>query len=399
MKNKVDNVFKVLIFVTIAWYVILALSHYFNQRALWNDEECVFQSIHNFSSHELFSKSLAALQVFPRVYLYLIQSFSKNFDFQLLSLRFFPFLFMMLGFFAWLKIASLYFKNKWEYFLFAFSWAGSITLIYYAAELKQYSMDVLAAALLILFIHYQRNFDERPSGMKSYYCLLFLLPFLLLFSYPVLFFLSIPLVNLVVKQNKNKTPLIIYLFSLGICLGISYLFDIRLRPTVTLNKEWGDYFISLSSTGDFFKTFGEGVNNLFSRWFIEKPKILRAIGRIFVMFGLINLIYSFRHIKDWKKGIYSLSSIAVFVFCVMILAGALKKYPFTVPRTSLFFCPIVLFLTIEGFRVLKRFNEKIYKVVTSLYFLFLLVVSLGLAREIFLGDLGAQSVIWSRSIF
>jgi hypothetical protein len=79
-----------IMFVVVAWYVALATTHYFNQRPMWNDEACVFESIEHFEPRQMFTTPLRALQVFPRVHLFLIQQFSKVFDFHLLSLRFFP---------------------------------------------------------------------------------------------------------------------------------------------------------------------------------------------------------------------------------------------------------------------------------------------------------------------
>ena len=76
-------------FVAVAWYVTLAAAHYFNQRPMWNDEACVFESIQYFNPQQMFTAQLRAVQVFPRVYLFLIQQFSGLFDFHLLSLRFF----------------------------------------------------------------------------------------------------------------------------------------------------------------------------------------------------------------------------------------------------------------------------------------------------------------------
>src|SRR3989338_9085496 len=192
--------FSAIIIITMLWYLSLCLANYFSLRPLWNDEECVLRSLKLFTPARIFNEPLVALQVFPRVYLFLIQKISQPFDFHLLALRFFSFVCMLAAFFVWMKIARYEFKNKIDRLAFALSWCASAVLIYYSAELKQYSMDVLAAALFLLFLYNQERFEkEKPFWL--YACTLVSLPVLLLFSYPALFFCFVPLYNL--KTGKE----------------------------------------------------------------------------------------------------------------------------------------------------------------------------------------------------
>ena len=124
--------------ILVTWYVTLAAAHYFNQRLMWNDEACVFESIQYFEPLQMFTTQLRAVQVFPRVYLFLIQQFSGLFDFHLLSLRFFSFVAMLTAFWFWLKLARPLLKADSAYWTYLFSWAASVPLVYYAAELKPY---------------------------------------------------------------------------------------------------------------------------------------------------------------------------------------------------------------------------------------------------------------------
>jgi hypothetical protein len=118
------------------WFLFLATAHYFNQRPLWNDEQCVFSSVKEFTPHDLFSKPLNHMQAFPRAYLFLIQQFSRPLDLHLLALRFLPFICMITAFWVWVKIASKELTGKTALGLFVLCWGASIPLIYYAAELK-----------------------------------------------------------------------------------------------------------------------------------------------------------------------------------------------------------------------------------------------------------------------
>ena len=136
-KIKLDNFLKYSILFCIAWYLSSCLFHLIYQRPLWLDEICVFRSVESFTPKQFFTQKLITNQIFPRLYLFLIQQVSKPFDFNLIALRFLPFVAMISAFFIWLKIAAYEFKDKLEYLTFILSWTASSLLIYYSAELKQ----------------------------------------------------------------------------------------------------------------------------------------------------------------------------------------------------------------------------------------------------------------------
>lgn len=379
------------------WYVIVCLAGYFYQRPMWNDEDCVFQSIKFFNTKEMFSQPLRNVQVFPRVYLFSIQQFSKPFDFHLLALRFFSFAAMMGAFFIWLKIARYEFKNKIEYLTFVLSWPASAVLLYYASELKQYSMDILVAAVFLLFLYHQEKLEKVRPNLR-YELILMLLPALILFSYITLFFCILPLWNLFLSFRENKKAvkfIIVYLLSLGVFMSLSYIFDVRLRPVQTLMVGFGDYFISVASVPEFFKTLGEGTMNLLSRWFVERPKILKQIGVFFVMPGFLYMFYAFfKNIKKCRYRLQSLETIAFVLYCELFFLGLLKKYPFTVPRTSLFFCPIVFYLVVKWLSQAARIHPYLSKVLYSLYAGFLIFLAVSLAHITFAGQLTFRPVLW-----
>jgi len=390
-KNKVVSV---LVFLVVCWYLFLCAHHYWNQRPLWNDEECVFRSLKDYTPQQMFGKPLRALQVFPRCYLFLIQKFSKPFHFHLLSLRFPSFVCMILAFFLWLKLVKYELKNGMDYLIFVLSWAGSLLMIYYSAELKQYSMDVLISVLFLLFL-YNQNRLACSQKKWLYPLILFLLPLSLFLSYTAFFFFLFPFWNILRSLKRGKKEISHLMIYMGTCLLVcllSYFFDMRLRPENVLTEEWSSYFISFESGGEFFKTLGEGVNNLFSRFFADNPKMIKKISRFFVIFGLIEMFRSFfANIKKENYSLCSLKTIPFILFLELLIFGALKKYPFTVPRTSLFFCPIMFYMTIEGFKMLININKYLYYLWRNAYIVFLLVLTFAISQLIFGGDLGAMS--------
>ncbi|MBF0522998.1 MAG: hypothetical protein HQL24_08100 [Candidatus Omnitrophica bacterium] len=392
-----ERFFSLCILTAAGWYVALCFLHYFNQRPLWCDENCVLQSIKSFSPMEIFNKKLILYQVFPRLYLLFIQQVSRLFNYHLLALRFLPFVAMMCAFRLWLKIARYEMKNNWEYLTFVFSWSGAGLLIYYAAELKQYSMDVLVASVFILFLYHQERLaiTLKPS---RYIALLVLLPFLGLFSYPAFIFVALVFYNLVrawIEKKKDLSFVLCFVGAVFLALALSYFFDMRLRPISDVTAGFNNNFISLNSPGDFLKTFQEGVNNIFSRFFTEKPKFARGLARSFVVFGLVYLFYTF--FKNFKKENYylkSINTIALAAFMGLFVLGILHKYPFGLPRTTLFFAPVVLFLTVKGISSLKGIHPLLYRVIQGGYIIFLLYLTTGLARCIFSGDLGGMPEVW-----
>ena len=386
-----------LLIILMCWYFLLITRHYFNQRPLWIDEVAVFDSIEHMSAKELFTGPLKSAQVFPRVYLVIIQKISKCFDFHLLSLRFLPFVCMILAFMVWLKIAYSEIKNKGLFFTYVFSWAASVKLVYYAAELKQYSLDVFAGSLILYYVCHQSKYLQE-KGVFYNTIILMMVSCLGFFSYIGLFLSIIPLYNLIILSIKNKKYLkYLCTFAFLFCLVIPlmYYFDIRHRSVTTVTSVLDDYFISFESGYQFFKTWGSGTRNLLVRWFAETPRILRKVAMPFVIFGFLNMFYLFfANIKKEGWRIESMKTSAFTIYFGFCLLGALRLYPFTMPRTSLVFCPIVLLLIVKAIEQIKKINIYGGSIVHGAYICFLLFMTLGIAGHVFSGDMGSMPFLW-----
>ncbi len=382
-------------YVLAALYILLSLIHFFYQRPLWNDETCVLQSIKAFNARQMFSLPLLNDQVFPRVYLYSIQHFSRLFDYHLLSLRLPSMLCMLAGFFIWLRISAYELKDRFLFWGFILSWSASAPLLYYAAELKPYSLDVLAASLFLLFLYHQKKIEQGPPGVYGW--LLMSLPFLGFVSYPAFLFLIFPFYNLLssfLRDPRKWRFLLAYCLSAGMVIGMSYFFDMRYRNVEVVTVGFKDYFISFHSIGDFLRTLGDGTFNLIGRFHVERPRVLKVIALSFTPIGLIFMIYAF--IQEWRKERFfsSLNSVALILYCELFLLGALKVYPFTIPRVSLFFAPVVHYLTIRGIAELKKIHPVLFKIVFTPYIVFLIVLALGLVRIVLKGQMHFQPALW-----
>jgi len=389
-----DQKISIAVFLLACWYIFLCALHLFQQRPLWNDEFAVFVNIRDFTTAEMFGRGLMGAQVFPRTYLFLIQQFSRVFDLSLWSVRLPSFICMTAAFLLWLKIARKAIQDKWQYLAFAGSWVASGMLLYYSAELKQYSMDVLAAAVFVWFLCHQKELQQKND--KRYIWMLVLLPALSLFSYPVCMLMMLPLYNLARSSIKYKICqkyLCVYVCSLATFLSLSYYFDMRLRPVAEVGQ--GDYFVLFTTAGEFFRTLGEGTNSLFSRWFIERPKYFKSIARIFIGFGLIYMFYGFFKNRKKEEGyLRTLETISLVLFAEMFILGCLQVYPFTVPRTSLFYAPIVLYMTAKGIGLAAVVHPYFYRLILGLYFIFLGFLIVMQSFNAFCGRLSFVPSLW-----
>ena len=367
-----------------AGYIWLITFHFLCQRPLWNDELCVLNNIAHLSPHDLFFRSLLSDQAFPRLYLWCIQQISRHFDYALWSLHLFPFICMLGAFLIWMRIGLLSWPSWTDRLNFVFCWAASIPLIYYAAELKQYSMDVLAGAALTYLL-------LRVSSGKISTWWLLVFPLIGIFSYPVLFLMFIPVYVL----WTTKKVFYEYIAVCGIVVTYVWYVDARHSPAYLLETYWHDYFISFTSVPEFFKTLGEGTNNAISRWFVETPNIFRALARVFLGIAFFHMLWhGVKGIRILDRTI-QVSTITLLVFIELLILGAFHKFPFTVPRMSLFFAPMLMFCLVDVFATLRQRLPKFYWPIQVMLWAYLAIMSVGIAREVMQGALGAQTAIWS----
>jgi len=392
---------RLLVLIVIGWYLILAVGHYFNQRPLWNDEQCVLNSITQLKPASLFTQPLLSDQAFPRLYLWVIQQFSNPFNQNLLSLRLFSLLAMIGAFFVWFSIARRILSYPWDLILFIGSWCASMPLVYYAAELKPYSMDVLASGLIVLFL---LDHNQRQQNLQVNRIILLLLPLLGLWSYPALFLLLLPLYNLScegINERRWLPELTFYLASYVLVLLLVYLFDFRVSVHHLMEEFWHDYFISLDSFKHFFDSLGKGMNNLISRRFAENPRWVKVPSRVFIGLGTGYMLAAFW--GQFRKDRFLLRSVVPMTFAMFLIQLVLaifRAYPFAVPRMSLFFTPLLILMTIKGIDFICQ-QVKVLGVALRIIFAgYLVFVAFGIAWDVFIKkDLGAEAALYSsRSI-
>jgi len=369
--------YRALLISCILWFVFLCFLHYFSARPLWLDENFISENIKTLKTAQILGP-LKYSQAFPRIYLSVIKNFSRIFDYSVLSLRFIPLLCMLSAFLIWAKIYKEAFFNKWHFLLVLFSFAGSYSLSYYAAELKPYSIDVLVVGIFCLYLIRQgRLADRGPS--KLFAIITLMLPVTLFLSYGSFFVFWIVIYNflLLVKKNRKVLPLLIGYSAISLSF-IIFVYFCDLKHGLAshgLFNYWNDYFLCSDSFYCFIKSFGEGLRRLSVWWFGNSAFFRRTASPFIPIFALAMVIYGVKAIKKSKFKLLSIDAIGLIIFLELIILGLLKKYPFTGERITLFFAPFVFYFIVKGISFFKK-NKPLYMSLNIFYVAFFLACSI-----------------------
>lgn len=255
----------------------------------------------------------------------------------------------------WFKIYRDRLSLRFNFLLVLFSFVSSYQLVYYAAELKQYSMDVLVVGLFCLYLHYQQKFaDKKPT--LNFVIFTTILPLFIFLSYASLFVFWIVIVNFLLNIRKNKDLFYlatVYILLSAACLFLVYRIDIRYSLSENcLFDYWQDYFLSTDSIYHFIRSFGEGLQRLVV-WPFGNELIIKRIGSFFIPFFLLALFMP--GLGKKKSGIYTVDALGPVIFLELFVLGVMKKYPFTGERITLFFAPIVFFMIVKGINFFKKY--------------------------------------------
>lgn len=171
----------------------------------------------------------------------------------------------------------------------------------------------------------------------------------------------------------------IYALSCIISVVHIYYFDFRHTfSTNSLFSYWNDYFVATDSLLSFLKSFGEGIRKLTAWWF-GKGKFFMRLGSILIPLFLAPMIVrGVKSLRQNKFMIYGLDSLGLVIFLELFVLGALKKYPFTGGRITLFFAPFVFYFIIKGISYFKM-NKFIYFCANIYYTAFLATCSINSA--------------------
>ncbi|NES06344.1 MAG: hypothetical protein F6K22_28120, partial [Okeania sp. SIO2F4] len=357
----------ILPFLIIAFGVAMRLIQYLANRSLWADEAVLALNIVNRSYLELLQPldyDQGAPIGFLMVEKLAVQILGNN----EYALRLFPLICGVGSLFVFYELAKKWIpKSAIPIGLILFASLGY--LVYYSAEVKQYSSDV-AIALLLYLLLLPLVQQKLNLGQIIKYSLVGAIA--IWFSHPSIFILasiggSALLINFWHKDlSKVKKLLLIY--SVWILSFVMFYFvSLRnLTGNETLTTSWGDGFPGspfdiiwmLDAFGKFFyKPLG------FSKW----------------VDGLAILAFLVGCLSCWlsrKKILFLLLSPLFMTF----LASFLHQYPFR-SRLVLFLTPFVIFLIAEGGSfILTKSKSRPIKIISI--FLIILLLRQPLAKAI-----------------
>jgi len=332
-----------------ALFFIACFLHLFSQRPLWSDEVYVLNNLQGLSFARIFGP-LNNAQGFPRAYLFLIKALGQTFSWNVLALRFLPFVAMLGGFAVWTKLFERAFQQVREQALCVFAFGCCFAFSYYAAELKHYSMDVLAVGMYAWYFLYQRDLASRPVERRDL-LLAGIMPLLMFFSYASIFVFWVGVVNFVVlalRERRLLKPLAAYFFSALLTFLLIYWFDLRWTAQQSaLISYWESYFICMDSARCFWSSFGEGLRRI-PAWSFGRGKLFLCWGSFLIPIFLYSL---FRHgllrLRP-RRGIFDLFSLGGLLVAELFVLGVLKIFPFTGERVTLYLVPFVIILLVRA---------------------------------------------------
>lgn len=207
LKSSPQKIFYILSCLIILLGVYLRAKTYFLFSPTWCDEVFLINNIVFKSFLSLFFP-LESLQAAPPLFLVLIKLITKiiGAEYELFALRLLPFLFSCFSvvlFFAFL-LKSI--KNKFVILAGLLLFSVNAMLIYYSAEVKQYSCDIFFC-VLFLYLYDKFNIQNKKQLLITL-SIAFIAPFLSFTSIFVMLAMVLYKFFEVKEPIKNKIPYI-----------------------------------------------------------------------------------------------------------------------------------------------------------------------------------------------
>ncbi|HKK87681.1 MAG TPA: glycosyltransferase family 39 protein [Saprospiraceae bacterium] len=265
-------------------------------------------------------------QHFPPLSLVLIEWWTSLVGISDISLRFFPFLAGLIALVLFYEIVSDKLTYSWFPLLIL---SGSVFVLRYQTEFKQYSLDILASVLFLFFL------TRPPDKWRAYrpaLILFFLLSFW--FSMPAIFLVAALWMYAFIKKLIPVKSLLFLGF--GIASSFALLYLVNLDESVA-----SDHLQAYHE--QFFLQFPPGVpgqNFMIFLGFLGEwmGSTAFTIGAFFLLFflGLVD-----------RKHCWSVAAILL----VFLLTGiaSLGHFYSLIPRLLLFWAPLLLWITALGF--------------------------------------------------
>ncbi|MGE0269340.1 MAG: GDSL-type esterase/lipase family protein [Candidatus Omnitrophota bacterium] len=336
------------------WLIIavglgLRFWHFLENRSLWGEEAKYAVSILSRSFKEIFyyvqvvpDQSLDALGF------YLVEKLVVGlFGPSEYALRLYPLICSVISLFLFLQFAKLYLKPRTALLALGL-FACSDALVYFAAEVKPYSSDVLMCLVLLLYFEHARRLEFNPKSMLT----------LSVLGATVIWFSNISLFVLV---------------SVGLCLAdqiISFKYYKRIPSFIGVISVWMVSFIVL-----YLVAFSHlvqshyvwsAIKGKFSNapfwstamldWVIQISQLMFEFPAGF-QFPLVASITFLTGLQAVARKNMERFSLIIIPFLIVFIMGCFKLYP-VFGREILFLCPMIYIFVAAGLGWLgERFGK------------------------------------------
>ena len=309
---KREKFYKLALISIFAAGILLRIFVYCRNISFWGDEASIALNLINKSYLELF-KGLDYLQVAPPGFLilskFILNIFNPKIDYiRDLLLRFFPFVFSCLSLLVFYKFSKNFIKDRKTLLFASTLFAFNPCAILYAAQLKQYSLELLVSVVLMSLFY--RIIITNKIRIADFV----LIPLSMWFSLSSLIISASGFIILLFKKSFNFIKLLpAYLLS----FVVFYFFSLKSIKQVNyagMYHWWstGYGFFDLRHPMRLFIRFGE----LFS---FDKTSA-ECLGIFFIFLILFSLIFS------KKFNLLSKVFLSLPILITIILSG-LSLYP------------------------------------------------------------------------
>lgn len=343
--------FRHIAYALVALGIVVRIYQYIFHKDLWLDEAMIAYSAYGISWSELFFQALPNLQSAPFLFLVVSKFLGSIFGYGEHTLYFLPCVFGIATLILALKIAKLLFGDKTIGFLaFVVLVCGSLGLIYYSAEFKQYGIEAFCGFLLVYF--YLKNLEFKKFIAISVLCFLsshtgIFVAFACIAGY---FYKTFSTPFSLKSWIKNNSAFILLSAFLAVLFIIYYFAYIRYQAVDGFYEFWREYFIPLNPLE--IPSFFVKMLPLYKDFTpFDKDRVATFVIPLYMLVSCIGLLWLWQNKRD------------IFVVCVGILAicvglSLMKIYPFA-HRLSLFVSVFFYIMCASGANYLyDRFSVK-----------------------------------------
>ena len=308
--------------------------HYLRTPAVWHDEAALLMNVLDKDFGELLGPLLWH-EAAPPLFLWVERAVFLTLGDDLRTLRLVPFLASCAALLLMVPVARSLLPPAavaWAVFLFA----CSEQLAWHACEAKPYSLDVLAAVLVLAVFAAGRN--RRPSWLLITYTLL--TPLLIFLSYPACFLYGgILLALLPAAWRQNRLSALADYALLALAVSLAFLLLVagpaRAQRDGAIMTCWSGFFPDWSrpwSVPAWLVTSTLGVFRYCCKPLGETLAGLAVVGTI----------------ACWRTGRRSLVVLLVAPVLLALAAACLQRYPYGGARVLVYATPAVVLLVAAG---------------------------------------------------